>query len=278
MRGSENSSKIRFQLPEPTEGPKVTKVQDLCAALKGAPYGQQPLNFHLSEDGDLQSTHLPEFPAKNETASSMSNDFITLDRIIQEEHSRKAASKRWTLNQRMLLAYRLASSLLEFHTTPWLGEFWKKEGICFLYKAVPGASQDITAYFDANEPFITRDFPPNPAEHGHRPQNAKWALLELGIMLLEVWHILSFEQYAANKGSTSESTYGSRYELAQGWLLDTYENMVPLYADSVCRCIEGSFASDSPMFEWDDRRFQRSVCENVVRPLWDNCSGKPTYM
>ena len=177
----------------------------------------------------------------------------------------------------MLLAYRLASSLLEFHNTPWLGDYWKKEGIYFLGNANRETSEDGAIHFAANEPFITRDFPPIPADRGHEPPNAKAALLELGILLLEIWHVASFEWYADGKGIACESTYGARYDLAHGWLQDTAENILPFYADPVCRCIEGTFASDSPMLDWNDRQFQRSICENVVKPLWDNCSGKKPY-
>ena len=177
----------------------------------------------------------------------------------------------------MLLAYQLASSLLEFHNTPWLGDCWKKGGIYFLCHSTQETSVDSAVDFEVNEPFITRDFPPKPADRSHRPPHAKTTLLELGILLLEIWHITSFEQYAESKGVACESTYGARYDLAHGWLQDTAENILPFYADPVCRCIEGTFTSDSPMLDWNDRQFQRSICENVVKPLWDNCSGKKPY-
>ncbi|KAL8732787.1 MAG: hypothetical protein Q9166_002569 [cf. Caloplaca sp. 2 TL-2023] len=128
--------------------------------------------------------------------------------------------------------------------------------------------------FDADSPFITHDFHANQKPQAETQTNAKASLLDLGILLVEIWHLTPFEAYAAQEGLHVDSTYGARYEAAQRWLNDTADNILPFYLNPVCRCIEGTFASTSPTLQWTDSQFQVSVCEGLIKPLFDNCSSK----
>ena len=181
---------------------------------------------------------------------------------------------RWSLNQRMLLAYRLATALLQLHSTHWLSGSWAKHSICFSHNQQTNAIESQGFSFDANSPFVTHDFQDDSATGTIDRTNAKAALLDLGILLLEIWHVKPFEEYAAQEGLDLTKTYGVRFEVASRWLNDTAEDILPLYSDPTCRCIQGTFASSRPQLQWDDRQFQASFCEGVIKPLWDNCSGK----
>ncbi|KAL8816326.1 MAG: hypothetical protein Q9223_004640 [Gallowayella weberi] len=136
------------------------------------------------------------------------------------------------------------------------------------------ASNNKILHFDAESPFIIHDFESNPAPLPAAQPNAKTSLLDLGILLLEIWHLTPFEVYAAQEGLHVDSTYGARYEIASRWLNETADNILPFYADPVCRCIEGTFASKATTLQWTDPEFQVSICEGLVKPLWDNCSNK----
>jgi hypothetical protein len=52
----------------------------------------------------------------------------------------------------------------------------------------------------------------------------KGSLLELGIMLLEIWHIKSIDSYASERGLQMNDSYGTRYEIARHWLNFSYDH------------------------------------------------------
>ena len=268
---SEKVPTIAFNLPEPDTPPKV-EVLDICAALREASRSNKLLKLYLSEPESLTSCHNPTNPRIQQSRPSLTGDTMTLESIIQMAYESREISKKWGWNQRMLLAYRLASSLLQFHSTPWLCGSWKKQVICF---SRTESSDRASLLFDADGPFITHDFHATPMPRTAIPSNAKASLLDLGILLLEIWHLTPFEAYAAEEGLHLDNTYGVRYEAAQKWLSDTADNILPFYADPVCRCIEGTFASKTPTLQWSDPQFQISICEGLIKPLWDNCSTKP---
>ena len=93
-------------------------------------------------------------------------------------------------------------------------------------------------------------------------------MLELGILLLEIWHETSFEIWAASAGLTIQTSYGSRYDAAQKWLSES-DTVLVSYWDAIDRCIECDFPALS---DWQDSAFRKSVCEGVVKPLCHNAS------
>lgn len=96
-------------------------------------------------------------------------------------------------------------------------------------------------------------------------------MLELGIILLELWHSKTFETYAKETGLVLGNSFGSRYDAAIKWLEMSMYHILPFYLDIVTRCIECTFAMSSASPDWNDVTFKKSVCEYVLRPLWGNC-------
>lgn len=199
--------------------------------------------------------------------------FVTLERILCEASDLRDLSKRWNLYQRMILAYRLASFLLQYHSTPWLAQSWSKKEICFLRSEPLHPAPSASTVFEPDHPFVSHVFSNSSGGLSTRPPSPKQSLLSLGILLLEIWHVTTFEAYAAAEGLTIDGTPGSQYNAASKWLNDTADNILGYYLDVVCRCIEGTFTSSFPMLEWNDLQFRKSVCEGVVKPLWENCSS-----
>ncbi|KAL8801036.1 MAG: hypothetical protein Q9182_004728 [Xanthomendoza sp. 2 TL-2023] len=255
--------------------PAKAEVEDLCAVLVKASTTKNSLRLYLNEHGKL-SCHQAISTELQPGSSGLPASTLTLDYIIRKAHGSRDFSTIWSWKQRILLAYRLASSLLQFHSTPWLGGSWKRQSICFCHRIVvhTSASNKELLQFDAESPFIIHDFTRNPMPLTAAQPTAKASLLDLGILLLEIWHLTPFEVYAAQEGLHVDSTYGARYEIASRWLNETADNILPFYADPVCRCIEGTFASKAPTLQWTDPEFQVSICEGLVKPLWDNCSSK----
>ena len=180
------------------------------------------------------------------------------------------------LDQRMKLSFNLACSLLQLYATPWLGTFWTKEVICFrlLRAATPNPNDSFE--FDADLPFVKYTFPLSSACPSVSSSNAKRSLLELGIVLLEIWHKQPFNNFAAKHNLTIDDSYGRRYEIAGQWLDDTQQDILPFYLDAVNRCIECCFSTTSTFPDWNDLNFRKSFCEGVAKPLWENCAMSRT--
>ncbi|KAL8676088.1 MAG: hypothetical protein Q9186_007356, partial [Xanthomendoza sp. 1 TL-2023] len=275
-KGSQSQSEkvptVKFDLIELDTPPKA-EVQDLCAVLVEASNTNKLLKLYLTEHGKLSYHHAIHADMQSGTPSLPAST-LTLDYIIRKAHESREFATTWSWKQRISLAYRLASSLLQFHSTPWLGGYWKKQSICFCYQNVADTptSSNETWHFDADSPFIIHDFESCPVPLSTQQPSVKASLLDIGILLLEIWHLTPFEVYAAQEGLQLDNTFGARYEIASRWLNDTADNILPFYADPVCRCIEGTFASKATTLQWTDPQFQVSICEGLVKPLWDNCS------
>lgn len=264
---------VAFSLPETGASPKY-RVHDLCAVFTKESSSDMLLKLYLSQHGKLASCHLPIDPQSQDNRSNVLAETLTVEAIIRSAYDSKENPIRWSWNHRILLAYRLASCLLQFQSTPWLDGSWRKQSIFFPKSAVADRSGKDSWHFDADSPFIIHDFQSSPIPVLAGQTNAKASLLDLGILLLEIWHLTPFEAYADQEHLSLDNTYGARYEIASKWLNDTVDNILPFYSDPVCRCIEGTFACTAPMLQWTDRQFQSSVCESVIKPLWDNCSSK----
>ena len=102
--------------------------------------------------------------------------------------------------------------------------------------------------------------------------NPKHALLELGILLLEISQEETFESYTGTVNLSANNTYGLCHEAARRWLDDTVGDMTPAYWEATSKCLECAFTRSSSLPDWEDGEFQKSICDSVIRPLWENCS------
>ena len=247
---------VTFSLPTPMS-PSLFNIRDICSFVIQARQTSQALKLCLSKQGLLTGCHLPSGETPSQLYLGDASSFITLDKVL-------AILK---LDQRMTLAFILASSLLQLYATPWLAMFWTKEVICFRLTTLSGSSG-----FDADRPFVKYAFPSSPIPPPVSALNAKRPLLELGIVLLEIWHKATFDAYAAEEDLRIDDSYGRRYEAARQWLDDTQQDILPFYLDAVTRCIECNFSTTSTFPNWDDINFRKSFCEGVAKPLWENCA------
>jgi hypothetical protein len=156
--------------------------------------------------------------------------------------------------ERLNPSANLASNLLQLQNTLWLGRYWKKRAVHFTVQTSVLAS-DISA--DTSTPFILSTFPNswNRQQVGGR-SDAKSALLELDILLLEIWHETCFEAGYPNAPAITE--YKTRFELAWEWL-ECVNNPPPdLYGAATSQCVKHFFGGRPVSFEWDDINFRKS--------------------
>jgi hypothetical protein len=97
----------------------------------------------------------------------------------------------------------------------------------------------------------------------------KEALLELGIMLLEIWHKITLE----SRFSLTEppASHYLRLSLALEWLNDAANPLPDLYDKAMNHCVRRFIGGDSRLPKWDDIKLWKGICEDVIEPLSKNC-------
>lgn len=163
------------------------------------------------------------------------------------------------LNPRMALSFRIASSVMQLNLTKWLHRPLTSDMI----NIIPGDRGSGV------RPFIRHAFSPDVGE----PQSyqVRRGVLELGILLLELWHSQTFATYATGAEMPLTDSFAIRYEAAREWLDMSRDEVLPYYLTVVTRCIEGTFFSNTADLDWNDTAFRESFFEHVVKPLWENC-------
>jgi hypothetical protein len=206
--------------------------------------------------------------ASNKTSSirQHQNEVITLKALLSTETSGHGPILPWKF--RMLLGLTLASNLLQLIQTQWLERAWSKEVVYFMLKPTGSAGQG-RSQVDLERPFVCLSFDGRMQNIENRSSiEPKVALLELGILLLEVWHEITLKtRFACNEAPNG---YYQRLALATEWLDDTDNPLPDLYDKAVFSCIHRS-VGDSRLPDWDDMKFWSAVCGDVIEPLSKNC-------
>ena len=167
---------------------------------------------------------------------------------------------------RIKLAVNLASSLLQYNLTPWLQRCWTKKAVHFFVqtRAVLG--------IDIEHPLIMRNFSDQTSDIFNEPpeNDPELALMELGILLLEVWNIRTFESWLKTAGhSTDISQLQNRHIrliYAIKWFQSLKGKLLPNYQKVVGICLRPS-VFDLLDTSWEDKDFRIAVYSEIVGPL-----------
>ncbi|KAL2786965.1 hypothetical protein BJX66DRAFT_311874 [Aspergillus keveii] len=176
----------------------------------------------------------------------------------------------FTVVQRVSLSFNVAASLLQLYSTQWLTPSFTSESIYVTAESCASTHVPSQNFSIPLKPFIMHKFQET-TRPGTNSPNARRSLLELGIVLLELWLFRSLESYATEVNMPTGDSFGIRFDLAQSWLNSSAPLMLPFYLDVVTRCVECTFATSTGVPRWDDIVFRRSVCKYVLRPLWKSC-------
>ena len=199
------------------------------------------------------------------------------------------ATSKPPLKSRMLLALKLASSVMQLHSTPWLDDFWSASDIWF--PTSNGSLEGSILHY----PLVHRTF--NHAEGSpvpvtaQNPQNSFWkvlapnmSLLALGIVLIELleWKTLAAlqrEHCPTPPLDASMDPSLNRLVAAREMVKHLVAQLADsdLYFHALRRCIDGL---DHPVKTLDHDDFKGEVYRLVVRPLevhltqgWPDCAG-----
>ena len=258
---------VRFEGIE--RKPTFTVIDSICASLMASAQLERPFSFYLSPDQLLRySLTRPAKPFRSAKPTPKSprghlsqSDSVTLHDVL-------VRNIRFDLRDRIVVAFVLVSSQLQLHSTPWLPDFWSKDYLRFPYFKNPQTS-DISVIYSC--PFVQRHFSDTATTQEQSLANAKRALLELGIILLEIWERQTFAEYASKIGRRVDEGYGLRYEAAKQWLDESEQQLLPPYASIISRCIECNIANKSLKYEWQDEILRQSICEDLLKPLHALC-------
>lgn len=261
------SSQVTIAAPQTISRakPEVTFVGDICGAIEAARCDQRQVAFVLTRNKEMGTISTEE----KLLIPYQQADAMTLKALLSENRSpRRGPVLPW--KHRMLLALRLASNLLQLLQTQWLESAWSKDVVCFLLRPTDNNAAQDCLHVDVGRPFVSLTF--DGITPGALPQGKvepKVALLELGILLLEIWHEMTLET-RFNLRQTPIGYY-ERLALAVEWLDDTNNPLPDLYDKAVSHCVRRIIGGESNFPDWDNTRFCGAVCGDIIEPLSKIC-------
>ena len=229
------------------------EVTSICKSLTEA----RPPIFQLSTDNRLfwnvnnatDATHLAE-----QEQRAMSLEAFLKDR------------RHIDPDDRIKLAVSLASSLLQYNLTPWLKKCWTKNSIYFLKEGRKISGVDV------EHPLIFKQFCNQDSSAPYEPpeNDPELALMELGILLLEIWTMETFERWLENTGHTIDSSQlhdaDVRLKYSIKWFKSVKTKLLPNYCEVVGICLRPA-AFDLFDTSWEDADFRVTVYKKIVEPL-----------
>ncbi|KAF3198559.1 hypothetical protein TWF106_004550 [Orbilia oligospora] len=238
---------------------KITIINDICGAIEIARGGKQQFAFVLGVD-----QHIGSMPSDDGvlTRYSDGNQTSLSTLLILDQYSGLKC-----LDLRMLLALRIASNILQLFKTNWLQRIWSKNEIYF------PTSKGIDTP-DLNRPFISVCFEDTKAR-SREDIELRAAILELGILLLEIWNWKAFQIPDTQTTPVGMlALYNQRHKHAFGWMHDTdATNTIPnFYYRAVHFCISG-MDGQARCWKWDDPKLWVELCQNIIEPLHENCGN-----
>ena len=245
--------------------PNVASITNICTTIKEAREMKLCLSFAL-----LANRQMGTFPDHNALAATRSLhqedwSYVSLSQVL------KTSTSTLPLKSRMKLSLRLSSSLLQLLQTPWLTQAWRKDAVFFLVSdppSIPTSRVPRSAQIDLSRPFVVCNFSDQSPEV--RSMEARTVLLELGIILLEIWHGMTLEaHFGLDESDTrSRSTkYFERLAQALEWEADWTNPMPGLFGETVSQCLRGNNVSAGKKLDWEDSNVWSSICGDIIEPL-----------
>lgn len=270
------SIKVNFPALPPISAalPITTEVQDICLTIREAKREQKKLQLYLHTHHRFRCHHSPKPGICSLSAAATKT--INLETLLSTSTQPVDQSKRMPLLSRLRLALNLSSTLLQLKATPWLATLWSKSTVCYF---APSSLSDHSQ-IDLTRPLISVKFGSGPQITDHKEfSEARRVILELGIMLLELWHETTFEAHCNTLRVTAGKDYHDRVKWAQKWLENSSNLLLPDYHDLVAHCIRCDFANNA--FEnqlclnpsWENERLIQGFIAGVVEPLRKMCRG-----
>jgi hypothetical protein len=246
--------------------PDLVPIQDLCRAIQKLQQPQRAVCLGFLQDEATRQRH-GIFPLKTPPADRASWSVVSLNTVMAPATN---LGRRFTRGDRLRLAVILASSVLQLHHTPWLGETWGKDDIVFIQR------EEGPVY---ERPFISRRFfaggcPPNSPNFNIDSQSILHSgirnptLFALGVLLIELCFGKPISEFQGSHESNGGFNLNSTWITADRLVEDVYLEGGGRYGDAVRHCIRCDFDRQETSLE--DERFQEAVYDGVIGLLEDD--------
>ena len=167
------------------------EVISICQEVHEAPEPHSVLEFqlisnHLRHVQDQERNHLPhdsrDYHATTSLDEFLANSFDDEDRHME-----------WS--QRALLALTLPCCILQMHDTNWIQRALTKSQVNFFGVLTEGFRLDVS------KPMIVQQVPLPESRSAFTDSATMWkeTLVELAVLLLELWHQKPLQQWASEK-------------------------------------------------------------------------------
>ena len=204
---------------------KKKQLRNMCFSIGEAERLQTKLELFLLPHSKIHYA----FHTIDKPLIATAKDTVDLESLIRKASAASQRSQKLPLKARLHLALILASNTLQLSSTQWLKHTWSKKSVCFMTMLTAGGSQPSV---DLTRPVLCEDFPEIPlALNGssHQSPGARLMLLELGIILLELWNETTLELHYASTAFPVRDDYFTRLSRAQRWLEESEDYMLPAY-------------------------------------------------
>lgn len=231
-------------------------VDNVCHILNHCMSTKQSLRLYLVENERLCYEHLPSDISDCQFSHTHDGKMVSLQDLLQDP----ASKRKLQLKPRVKLAAMMACSALQLHATPWCRSL-RNESLLF--------GQGLNGKIDLTNPFFACTFNGNQLLSSTGPSQAESELLDLGVLILELWHNETMGTFACESGLTLDDTFDTRQRVARKWIAETKDDLLTSIYDAAVRCINCRF--DTVDIDLTDHKLKISIFDAVVKPLWENC-------
>lgn len=248
MESDATASNIKFHIPQ-TPTNLAPFVDDICDIFVQSGSKTDQICLYLDEDGKLRYDNQSVSPTVVAAIGTPKTQLVGLQDVL--------ALPDLSLRGRVKVAALIALAVIQLHSTPWC-DCLQKEAFFVL--------KDDHGIIDSDRPCVVCHFEPNTRQTANKQKhNAELELLNLDIMILELWHNTAVETFAASAQIPLEPDYYSRLRVAKKWIEVSQNNMLPDIDSAAKRCVGCRF--DVADADLDDMKFISGVYEGVVKPL-----------
>ncbi|KAK6365892.1 hypothetical protein LTS17_010858 [Exophiala oligosperma] len=267
-------SKVRITI-SPSKTPVTSsssrEIKDICSAIEEGRKIQEHAIFALTEGGKIAA----DISQKRKFIVCRAKGSVVLGELLRGNSNNKAggggSGRKILYRPKLSLALNLAASFLQLLRTPWARPMLSAENVMFL--------ENEKREPDVKRPFLSLSFSsPSPPAHANLPPpttttsstnnddiSLKDELVELGIVLLEIWHEQTLEEVRPSIPGCTESM--PRRVSAMLWFDNSTNDAYPeAYRTALEYCLVRSVCLQQEQ-KWDDPEIWQVICESVVAPL-----------